>query len=788
MIKNYIKTTLRSLLKNRSYSFLNIAGLAIGIACASLIFLWVQDEMTYNHNYAKRDVLYKIYENQTYNGKTSTFFGTPGPMWKAMKAEIPGIKNTARMTGDGDNALFTLGEKAITEKGNWADPEIFSMLQLPFAKGSATNAFAQLKSVVISERMAKIFFGNTDPMGKLIKLNNTEDYTVTGVFKDLPQNSTYQFQWLIPMANIDHKQPWMNIWGANWCRTLVELEPNANLAVINQKLSHYIASKTKATNTTQCFLFAMNDWNLHNSFTDGKMDGGRIQYVKTFSFIAWIILLIACINFMNLSTARSEQRAKEVGVRKVMGAGKGKLIGQFIGEAVIMAFISVLVAVGLIYLALPSFNNLVQKELSVDVFNPAHLMYLIAISLITGLLAGSYPAFYLSSFNPVSVLKNIKIKSNAASGFIRQSLVVIQFSVSIILIIGTVIIYQQIQHVKNRSIGYNKNNLVYLQLQGKQADGFTSVYNDLMRSGIIANAALSDNKVLEIGSNNDNYTWDGKDASKNPLISWQNVSSQFISTMGFKLAAGHNFNNDAGIDSNNVIINEAFAKQMGKEGRVGGVLREGGTKPLKVIGILKDYLYNDMYGAAAPLLLYNHPAGTSILNIRFKPGVDIQDAITKAGAIVKAGYPGYPFEYKFVDSDFEQLFKTETLTGTLAGVFASLAIFISCLGLFGLAAYTAERRIKEIGIRKVLGASVAGLAGLLSRDFLKLVGISCLIAFPFALWGVNKWLQAYQYRIAIEWWVFAVAGIAALLIALATVSFQAIKAALSNPVKSLRSE
>ena len=788
MIKNYIKTTLRSLLKNRSYSFLNIAGLAIGISCASLIFLWVQDEMTFNHNYAKRDVLYKVYENQTYNGKTSTFFGTPGPMWKAMKAEIPGIKNTARITGDGDNALFGLGDKAITEKGNWADPEIFSMLQLPFAKGSATNAFAQLKSVVISEKLAKKFFGEADPMGKLIKLNNAENYTITGVFKDLPQNSTYQFQWLIPMANIDHKQPWMNIWGANWCRTIVELEPNANLTAINQKLNHYIASKTKATNTTQCFLFAMNDWNLHNNFTEGKMDGGRIQYVKTFSFIAWIILLIACINFMNLSTARSEQRAKEVGVRKVMGAGKGKLVGQFIGEAVIMSFISVLVAVGLIYLALPSFNNLVQKELSVDIFDPLHLMYLIAISLVTGLLAGSYPAFYLSSFNPVSVLKNIKIKSSAGSGFIRQSLVVIQFSASIILIIGTVIIYQQIQHVKNRSIGYNKNNLVYIQLQDKQADHFIPVYNDLMRSGIVANAALSDNKVLQIGSNNDNYAWDGKDASKNPLISWQNVSSQFISTMGFKLAAGHDFNNDARIDSNNVIINEAFAKQMGKEGRVGGILREGGTRPLTVIGILKDYLYNDMYGTAAPLVLYNHPSGTGILTIRFKSGVDIQEALSKAGAIVKADYPGYPFEYQFIDDDFNHLFKIETLTGTLAGVFASLAIFISCLGLFGLAAYTAERRIKEIGIRKVLGASVSGLAGLLSKDFLKLVGIAAIIAFPVAWYAMYSWLQDFAYRISMPWWIFLLAGIVAAAVALATISFQAIKAAMSNPVKSLRTE
>jgi putative ABC transport system permease protein len=385
MIKNYIKTTLRSLLKNRSYSFLNIAGLAIGVACASLIFLWVQDELTFNHNFAKRATLYKIYENQTYNGKISTFFGTPGPMAKAMKAEIPGIKNAARMSGDGGQ-LFVLGDKSITENGNYADAEIFSMLRLPFVKGSDDGAFRELHSVVISEKMAKVFFGDADPMGKSLRLNNIDDYTVTGVFKDLPENATYQFQWLAPIQNVDHTQPWMTVWGANWVRTLVELEPNANVAAVNKALEHYITSKTQKTNTTVCFLFGMNDWNLHNNFTNGKMDGGKIQYVNLFSFIAWIILLIACINFMNLSTARSEQRAKEVGVRKVMGAGKGKLVGQFIGEAVIMSFISVLVAIGLIYLAMPSFNNLVQKQLSVEIFQPLHLVYLISISLITGLL------------------------------------------------------------------------------------------------------------------------------------------------------------------------------------------------------------------------------------------------------------------------------------------------------------------------------------------------------------------------------------------------------------------
>ncbi|MEO6979209.1 MAG: ABC transporter permease, partial [Mucilaginibacter sp.] len=615
MIRNYFKTTMRSLLKNRGYSLLNITGLAIGIACASLIFLWVQDELTFNHNYQKKDQLYTIYENQTYNGKISTFHATPGPMAKVLKAEIPGLKNAARTNGFGYE-LFALGDKVINEKGSYADAEIFSMLQLPFVYGNALSAFKELHSVVINETMSKKFFGNENPVGKSLKVANDLEYTVTGVFKDLPKNSTLQFHWLAPMANIDHKQPWMNMWGANWARTYVELEPNANLALVNKKLSNYLAGKTQGHNTTVCFLFGMNDWNLHNNFVDGKMTGGRVQYVKLFSFIAWIILLIACINFMNLATARSEQRAKEVGVRKVMGAGKGKLIGQFIGEALIMSFVAVLVATGLIYVALPAFNNLVQKEMLVNILEPSHLIYLVSISIVTGLLAGSYPAFYLSSFNPITVLKNIKIKSSSGSGFIRQSLVVIQFTVSIVLIIGTVIIYQQIQHVKSRELGYNKDNLVYVNLQGKQGDQFTAIYNDLMKSGIAVNAALSNDRAIEVGSNTDNYSWDGKDASKNPLISWQNVSSQFISIMGIKMVAGRDFNPQSALDSNYVIINEAFAKQMGKEGRVGGIIRDGGKKAFQIAGIMKDYLYNDMYGKAEPLLIYNHPADTRVLTIR----------------------------------------------------------------------------------------------------------------------------------------------------------------------------
>jgi putative ABC transport system permease protein len=786
MFKNYFKTAFRSLRRNKGYSFLNIAGLAIGITCASLIFLWVQDELTFNHNFKKIDHLYTIYENQTYNGKISTFHATPGPMAKSIKAEIPGVKNAARMSG-GDNQLFASGDKAIDEPGYYADPEIFSMLDLPFQYGSAANAFKDVHSVVISKSMAKKFFGENNPVGKTLLMNNEQNFVVSGVFKDLPGNSTLQFDWLVPMENVANKQPWMTNWNANWARTYVELETTASVSRVDQQLKNYIARKANNTNTTACFLFAMNDWNLHDSFVDGKMSGGRIEYVKLFSLIAWVILLIACINFMNLATARSEKRAREIGVRKVIGAAKSKLVTQLIGEAMVISFIAVFLSVVFIYIALPWFNNLVEKNLSAKMLQPDHLIYLLAIGIMTGLLSGSYPAFYLSSFKPIAVLKNIRIKTNTGAAFTRRSLVVLQFSVSIILIVGTIIIYQQIQHVKNRSLGYNKNSLIYLNTQGKIVDNFSGIYNDLKQTGLVENAALSDYPILQIWNNTDNYSWQGKDPTTNPLVTWEDVSPQFISTMGIQLVAGRNFYSDPKLDSNNVMINEALAKQMGAEGRVGGIINNGG-KQYQITGIMKDFLYNDMYVSGAPLLFYNHTNGTNILTVRFKPYADMQDALAKVGSVLQKDNPGYPFEYKFVDDEFGRLFKTETLIGKLAAVFSALAIFISCLGLFGLAAYTAERKTKEISIRKVLGASVRSVAGLLSLEFVKLVCIACLIAFPVSWWLLHNWLQGYNYRVQISWWIFLIAGLAAVSIALVTVSFHAIKAGIANPMKSLRME
>jgi putative ABC transport system permease protein len=784
MFKSYLKTTLRNLWRNKTYGFLNIFGLAIGITCAALIFLWVEDEVTYNNYFSNRNYLYKVKDNQTYDGTTFTFDATPGPMAAGIKAEIPGIKNTARSTW-GNQVLFTLDDKNIYEQGNYVDAPFLLMFQLQFIKGNAASAFSQLYSIVISEKMADKFFGSTDVLGKTLKVDNKQDYIVSGVIKNLPENVSFKFDWLSPFKIYEDQNTWLQQWGNNGVITYVEVQPNANVAAINKKLHNYIGSKANDA-IAKMSIYPMTRWRLYDSFTNGVETDGRIKYVNLFSLIAWIVLIIACINFMNLSTARSEKRAREVGVRKVLGAGKKKLIFQFIGESLIMAFMSAIIAVAIIYLSLPGFNSLVEKHLSLNLGNPLHTAGLLGIALICGLISGSYPAFYLSSFNPTMVLKGLKLKTSGA-GFIRKGLVVVQFSVSVILIISTILIYQQIQHVKDRNLGYNKQDLVYMNLNGNMKVHFNVIKNDLLQTGFVQNAALSRSMTLQLGSNTGGFNWEGKDPTKQVLVTVESVTPEYISTMGMHLKAGRDFYNDIKADSNNVIINESMAKIINKKNILGTVLSMGDSKNT-VVGVINDFVYNNMYSSSAPLMLYLDTASTNYLTVRFKPNSNLASALPALEKVVKADNPGYPVEYKFVDETFNQYFKTETLIGKLAGLFSVLAILISCLGLFGLAAYTAERRTKEISIRKVLGASARGLAGLLSKDFLKLVAISCLIAFPLAWWMMSNWLESYEYRIKLSWTIFFIAGILALLIALITVSFQAIKAAIANPIKSLRSE
>ena len=568
--------------------------------------------------------------------------------------------------------------------------------------------------------------------------------------------------------------------------TYVETQPDANIQAINKKLYNYIDTKQKGS-IAKMSIYPMNRWRMYDNFDDGKEIPGRIKYVNLFSLIAWIILIIACINFMNLSTARSEQRAREVGVRKVMGAGKTKLIGQFIGESIFMSLVSAIAAVAIIYLSLTAFNNLVEKQLSVNISWPSHITALFLVSIICGLIAGSYPAFYLSSFKPVYVLKGIKIKNNGSAGYIRKGLVILQFSISVILIISTIIIYQQILHVKDRDLGYDKQDLVYTSLQGKMKEHFYAIKNDLQATGFVKNASLSRSGVLQMGSNTGDFQWEGKDPNKQVLVTVEAVSPEYISTMGMKLKAGRDFYNDIKADSNNVIINDAMAKIMNRKNVLGSILTLHDTKTT-IIGVVNDFVYNNMYSPAAPLMLYADTASTNYMTVRFKPNTHLATALPAIEKIMKADNPGYPFEYKFVDEQFNNFFKTETLIGKLASVFSILAIFISCLGLFGLAAYTAERRTKEIGIRKVLGASVKNIVTILSTDFIKLVAIALIISSPLAYMAASKWLESFPYRIALSWWLFGGAALLVIAIALCTVSSQAIKAAIANPAKSLRNE
>jgi putative ABC transport system permease protein len=785
MFKNYLRTTLRSLWKNKTYSFLNIFGLAIGIAAAGLIFLWVESEMGHDNMFPKKDNIYLVYTNQIYSGVTRTFDDTPGPLGPAMEKEIPGVVSACRTTWD--KPLFSIGDQGVYEGGMYAEPSLFNIFSLPFVQGNAKDAFRELYSIVITEKMAKHFFGNEKNLiGRTLKMNTRQNYTVSAVIRDLPANSSLQLDWVAPFEIHLKNNDWLKSWGANALITYAELSPNANVPAINARLNNFIQIKDPNAGGHPV-LFAMKDWYLRNDFKDGKLSGGgRIEYVRLFTGIAWIILLIACINFMNLATARSEKRAREVGVRKVLGAGRRWLIIQFIGESIFLSALSVALGLILISLLLTPFNLLVGEQLTIGLQDPIHLLSLLGITLICGLVAGSYPALYLSSFNPIHVFKGLKIKGGGAS-FTRKSLVILQFTVSIVLIISTVIVYRQVQHIKSRDLGYNKDHLLDIPVTGNMLKDYPSIKQDLLNTGVVDNTALAKVESIYTSYNTTGFNWEGKDKTKQILISIRSVSPEYINTFGMHIVEGRDFKSNAVLDSTNVLITETMAHTMGKGSALGKIIRDD-YKTFTVVGIVKDYVYGDMYGRPDPVIFFAWPDETRYLYVRTKANTHPEEALAKIGAVMKKDNPSYPFTFTFVDDQFNARFTAESLIGQLSGLFASLAIFISCLGLFGLAAYTAEQRTREIGIRKVLGASVTGITRLLSKDFLRLVLVSNIIAIPLAAWFMHHWLETYAYRITISWWIFGLAAILSMLIALVTVSFQSIKAALSNPIKSLRTE
>jgi putative ABC transport system permease protein len=784
MFKNYFKLALRHLKKNKGFSLLNTFGLAIGLACAVLILLWIEDEVSYNKFHAKYDRIYQVLNNQTYDGTTYTFGATPGLLANGMKSEYPEVLNAARMDW-GNRWLFKLDDKPIYENGNFVDPAFLDIFSFDVIYGDKKTALKDEHCIVITERMSRKFFGDANPVGKYLNVNDKGEFLVTAVVKTPPPNSTVSFDWLASFKLFEAANSWWNQWGNNGMQTFVELKPGTDVAAFNKKFHGYLKSKIDEA-TGRPFLFAMKDWRLRYKFEEGKQAGGRIEYVRLFALIAGLLIIIACINFMNLATARSEQRAKEVGVRKAMGALRGTLMRQFMGESIIMSFIAMVVACLVVRAALPFFNELVNKKLSIGFSDPMQWIIFSGIALVCGIIAGSYPSVYLSSFKPIAILKGLTTSKGGSAAVIRKGLVVTQFVISIVLIVSTLVIYKQIQHVKNRQLGFNLNNLIYMTQKGKINEHLEVIQQDLLATGVVSHAATANQYILQEGNNGGGFEWPGKDPSRDVLITQDQISTDYFNTTGMKLVSGRNFT-DPVRDSTNIIINEAFARLFKTKDVVGAVVKNGDAA-YTVVGVVKDFVYNNMYQSPQPLVFYCQPHSTNFLLIRFADNANLEQSLSKVEAVLKRDNPGYPFEYKFMDQEFEKLFNSEMLISKLSRLFAILTIIVSSLGLFGLAAYTAERRTKEIGIRKVLGATIANVVRLLSGDFLRLVFISIVIATPLAWYVMNKWLQDYAYRIEIQWWVFAVAGALAIIIATLTVSSQAIKAAIANPVKSLRTE
>ncbi|HNA00069.1 MAG TPA: ABC transporter permease [Ferruginibacter sp.] len=788
MLTNFFKVAWRNLLRNKGFSFINIAGLAIGMAAAILITLWIQHEMSYDQFHVKKDRIYEAWNKAHFSGKLQCWNTTPKILARTLEKDVPEVERAVRVYWP-RNILFSLGEKRLTAAGNQVDTGFLQMFSFPMLKGNPQTALNDGYSIVLTEKLAKNLFGDEDPMGKILKLDNKDNFTVTGILKDLPNNSRFGFEFLTNWELVKRQGEDDSSWGNNSTRTYVLLKENASMASANDKIKGIKVRYSKDEDPNwEMFIYPSSRWRLYSNFTNGKEDGGLIDFVKLFGVIALFILLIACINFMNLSTARSEKRAKEVGIRKVVGAQKGSLIGQFIGESIMIACIAGILALGLVQLSLPAFGKLTDKELHLDFANIYFWLSAIGFVVFTGIVAGSYPAFFLSSFKPVKVLKGT-FKAAHALVTPRKMLVVLQFTFAIILIICTSIVKQQIDHAQNRETGYDRNNLVYHFLTDELRKSYPLVKNELLSSGVATSVSRTSSPLTQGWSDTWGFEWVGKDPADKTDFDRYVADEELVKTAGFRITRGRDFNlKEFPTDSSGMILNESAVKAMNFKDPIGQIVKDDGRE-YHVVGVINDFILQSPYYPTKPMVIEGCSNDwMNVIHFKLNAANSTADNLTKAEAIFKKYNSEYPFEYKFIDEEYSRKFKAEERTGTLAALFAGLTIFISCLGLFGLATYMAENRIKEIGIRKVLGASIPGITALLSKDFLKLVMISFVIASPVAWWMMDKWLQDYPYHVNIHWYVFAIAGLLSFLISVLTVSYQAIKAAVANPVKSLRTE
>ena len=785
MLKNYIRVTVRNLFKNGVYSFINITGLAVGIVCCILILLWVEDEVSYDKFLPKYDRLSQVWLNAYFDGEINAWTSVPLPTYQTMKTADTKIKNSC-VTGWGSSHLLTFGEKRITQDGYWVSEEFLEMFEFPLLYGDAETVLDDPNSIVITESFGKSIFGDEDPMDKMIRLDDEAEVKVTGILKDIPSNSSFEFQYLITWKLREQLNEWVkentDNWGNNSFQVFVELDKREDLASVENNIKGIINEHQQDDFKKEFFLHPVERWRLYSNFENGVAKGGRSDYVQLFTIIALLIITIACINFMNLATARSERRAREVGIRKSVGSGRGQLIAQFIGESIFISVISYVVAILLALLLLPFYNDLVEKQLFIDFTSSLFWIFTAAVILITGLVSGSYPAFYLSSFKPVKVLKG-KVTLGKRASTPRQVLVIVQFGVSIILIIGTIVIIQQIKMAKNRALGYNQEKLISVSKAGELDDNFDVLKTELLQSGAVAGVTVSNSKITSINSNNF-LGWPGKPEDLKVIFTTITTEYDYAKTMGIEVLMGRDFSKDYKSDTAAIVINKAALDLMNLEDPIGTQLDLWGEKR-ELIGVIDNVLMGSVYSEVKPLFMIIDDWGGSI-TVRLSG--DIQNSLATVKSIFEKHNPAYPFEYDFADVDFQKKFTTINMTSRLANLFAILTIFITGLGLFGLAAYTAEQRTKEIGIRKVLGASVGGLIQLMSYDFSKLVIISFLLSSPLAWYLLNSYLERYPLRTEIIWWIFPLTGLIALIFAIFIVSTQAMKAATANPVNSLRNE
>lgn len=793
MLRNYFLVALRNLTRNRFSSAINIGGLAMGMSVALLIGLWVFDEFSYNRSIPDHDRIAAVMQNQEISGAVQTWWGEAKQLAPALRHDFGGrFKHVVTVFGPSPQPL-SVGNTRLTASGAYVDPEITDMLSLDMVRGDR-NALGAPSSIILSTSVAKNLFGTGNPIGKIVKVSAGELHKVTGVYTDLPDNSSFaDYGFIIPFSFKEHADS--NIarlnWGNSWFQTFVQINDKedmslASLAIRDVKF-RYDESGRQAKPTL--FLHPLNDWHLYSDFSNGVSVGGAIRYVRLFSIIGAFILLLACINFMNLSTARSEKRAKEVGIRKAIGSLRGQLISQFFSESFFIVLLSYILAIGIVVLLLPFFCEVAGKKMMIPFANPWFWLAGLCFVFITGILAGSYPALYLSSFRPVKVLKG-KFRVGKLALVPRRALVVLQFTVSVILIIGTIAVFRQIQYVKDRPVGYSRHGLVMIPVQSNDVDShYDAIRTELQQTGLVIDMAGSAASLTNIFATNGGFTWTGKDPLFQSEFVSNFVSPEFGKVTGWQIIQGRDFSREMPTDNHPIIINETAVRYLNLKNPVGEVLtRDHGNERYTIVGVVKDMISESPFDPVREMIFFLNKHFINTVDIRVQPQASMPRALAAIKAVFIKYNPKDIFEYQFADQEYAKKFGDEERVGRLAGIFTTLAIIISCLGLLGLSAFVAEQRTREVGIRKVLGASVFTLWRLLSREFIGLVGLSLLIGGPLASWIMYGWLNNYHYHAGLSWWIFVATAGGVISITLLTVSYQSLRAALANPVKSLRSE